>query len=304
MKRTLLPVVLFVLLVVIGACTASAPTSSDGVTPAAVALTGVYETTAQGRNGDIKVRTTLTDSAISKVEIISHTETAGLVDASLVEVPRRIVEGNTLAVDAVSGATITSNAIVAAVGKAIEAAGGNTADYMTASTQSGPVAVEEMTADVVVIGAGASGVTAATAAAESGAKVILLEKTGVIGGASNLSWAGRLYNTPIARASGIEEDVNAVVSQWVADMHWRVDASAVRQFVVQSSKTYDWLKDRGYETKFMKMGPNVMYVLPDYSLREGMLRTMLTESVEKNGGAVLTNTTGRELIVNDDGHIV
>src|SRR5699024_7996503 len=92
--------------------------------------------------------------------------------------------------DMVSGATITSTAIRQAVEDCIRQAGGDEAvaalSFVPEKTLS--TETESYEADVVVVGAGASGVTAATKANEAGAKVILVERTGIVGGCSLYSF--------------------------------------------------------------------------------------------------------------------
>lgn len=86
---------------------------------------GTYEGTAAGRNGDVVVSVTVSGGKIASVEVIQHEETAGLSDAAITEVPAAIVKKNSTKVDAVSGATVTSKAIMAATEAALANAGGN-----------------------------------------------------------------------------------------------------------------------------------------------------------------------------------
>ena len=85
---------------------------------------GTYSGTAAGRNGDIVVSVTVTNGKIASVDIVQHEETAGISDASIAEIPAAIVKKNSTKVDAVSGATVTSKAIMAAVDAALANAGG------------------------------------------------------------------------------------------------------------------------------------------------------------------------------------
>ena len=87
----------------------------------AIYKAGTYEATAEGRNGDVTVAVTVSDSKIEKVEVKDHKETAGIADGALEEVPA-IVKQNKADVDTVSGATITSNAIITATKDALKKA--------------------------------------------------------------------------------------------------------------------------------------------------------------------------------------
>ena len=84
---------------------------------------GTYTGTAPGKNGDVTVEVTLTSDAIKEVKVTEHQETAGISDPAIETVPAEIVEAQSLNVDLVSGATITSQAIVDAAKAALESAG-------------------------------------------------------------------------------------------------------------------------------------------------------------------------------------
>lgn len=143
---------------------------------------GTYTATGKGNNGDVTVEVTLSDSAITDVKIVAHAETAGLADPALEKIPAAIVAHNTLAVDTVSGATNTSAAIVAAVEDAIKQAGGDLETFQVPVEKS-PVEMKkvELQADVIVVGGGISGLSAALGAVDEGVEVILFEKTASFG---------------------------------------------------------------------------------------------------------------------------
>lgn len=130
---------------------------------------GVYTAQAKGNNGDVKVEVEFSPDAIVKVTVTDHQETPGLSAPAIEKIPQRIVDGQTLNVDAVSGATNTSNAILEAVADCVTQAGGE-AEGLKAKEAQANTAVEEMDADVVVVGGGASGSGAALAAAGVAAK--------------------------------------------------------------------------------------------------------------------------------------
>ena len=80
--------------------------------------------------------------------------------------------------DAVTGATMTSNAILTAVTDCIEQAGGNIEELKTKGLMLYALENEVIEADVVVVGSGIAGLSAAVTASEEGAKVVLIEKMG------------------------------------------------------------------------------------------------------------------------------
>ncbi len=266
---------------------------------------GTYTAEADGKDGKIKVEVTFSETEITDIKVVSQTETDGIGSTALDTIKEQVLGGQTLAVDAVSGATETSDGLLAAIEDAVAQAGGNIEllkGKVIAKENEGKV--EQLTADVVVVGAGASGVSAAVSAADKGARVILIEKTAVIGGASNLSWAGKFYNSSAALDSGLKVDIETEIANWIVNNHWRVDAAAIRQYVAKSGETYDWLAQKGYQTTFINFFGEQLHMLPPYADRQGLLKNMLDEAVVKNGGQVLTETTGKKLLTNDKGDVI
>ncbi|WP_310830728.1 FAD-dependent oxidoreductase [Paenibacillus pedocola] len=266
---------------------------------------GTYQAEADGKDGKIRVEVTL-DAAqtITDIKVVSQSETAGIGVEAMNKIKDEIIAGQTLAVDAVSGASESSNAVLAAVEDALKQAGSNVEAFKSREVaKAGEGKTEQLSADVVVVGAGASGVSAAVSAADKGAKVIIIEKTATIGGASNLSWAGKFYNSSAAVSSGLKISVEKEISDWIANNHWRVDAAAIRQYVTKSGDTYDWLAKKGYPTTFINFAGEQLHMLPAYDTRQGLLRAMLAESVEKGGGQVITETTAKKLITGANGEV-
>lgn len=169
--------------------------SCGSVAPAASAQykAGKYTAKAQGIHGDVEVIVTFSASKIEAIEIGEHSETPGISDPALENIPAKIVAGQTLKVDIVSGASYTSEAVLAAVAECVKLAGGNVEALKNkepAAAKSG--AAIEKNADVVVIGGGGAGLAAAVSAVQKGAKVILIEKAPALGG--NTIRAGGAYN--------------------------------------------------------------------------------------------------------------
>lgn len=280
---------------------------SGGAESATASYTaGTYTVESDEGYGDpIEIEVTFSDTEITGIEILNHSETDNIGGAALENLSEEIVGSQTLAVDVVSGATRSSQALLSAVEEAVMEADGDVELLQTEVEDDGEQVVENLEADVVVIGGGASGTSAAISAGDSGANVILIEKTGTIGGASNLSWAGKSYNSSAAEEADSEEiDIEEEISEWVEDNAWRVDASVIRQYVTESGETFEWLEEKGYVTEYMDLGGEQMHALPPYEEREDLLRTMLEESVEGNGGQVITETTAQELLSDEEGNII
>ena len=156
---------------------------------------GTYTGEGKGRNGTITVEVTVKAGKLDAVKVVKHTETVGISDAAVADFPKAIVAAQSTAVDAVAGATMTSEGIRQAVAQAIQKAGGDPAQFAAAvvKKKAAKKLVKE-NADIVVVGAGGSGISAAVKAETLGANVILIEKMPVIGGATALN-AGTLIAT-------------------------------------------------------------------------------------------------------------
>ena len=156
----------------------SASTSSDA------GVSGDFTATAKGFGGDVSVTLTLTDSVITGCTAEGKDETEGVGSQAIAKMPGEIAESGSIAVDGVSGATITSTAIKEAAAAALTAAGLNPDDYKTAVENNAAAEDSTVDADVVVVGAGGAGMTAAITAAAEGKSVVILESQSMVGGNS------------------------------------------------------------------------------------------------------------------------
>ena len=155
-----------------------ASTSSDA------GVSGDFTGTAKGFGGDVSVTLTLTDGAITGCTAEGKDETEGVGSQAIAKMPGEIAESGSIAVDGVSGATITSTAIKEAAAAALTAAGLNPDDYKTAVENNATAEDSTVDADVVVVGAGGAGMTAAITAAAEGKSVVILESQSMVGGNS------------------------------------------------------------------------------------------------------------------------
>ena len=155
-----------------------ASTSSDA------GVSGDFTATAKGFGGDVSVTLTLTDGAITGCTAEGKDETQGVGSEAIAKMPGEIAESGSIAVDGVSGATITSTAIKEAAAAALTAAGLNPDDYKTAVENNATAEDSTVDADVVVVGAGGAGMTAAITAAAEGKNVVILESQSMVGGNS------------------------------------------------------------------------------------------------------------------------
>ncbi|QMV14540.1 flavocytochrome c [Vibrio spartinae] len=145
---------------------------------------GTYDVHALGHGGALPMKVAFSENKIESIEIDTGNETEGLADVVFVRIPDKIIEGQTLNVDALSGASETSHAVLDGVAKAVKLAGVNP-DILrrrpkpASSLNKGD---EEYTCDVVVIGGGGAGLSAAATVLQQGKRAIVLEKYPAVGG--------------------------------------------------------------------------------------------------------------------------
>ena len=172
--------------------------------------------TAKGFGGDVTVTLTIENGVITAAKAEGADETPGVGTPALEQLPAAMVAGNTVNVDTISGATWTSNGVIEAAKAALIAAGLNPENYMTkVETVKAEDAVLE--ADVVIVGAGGAGMTAALTAAEKGAKVIIIESQAAVGGNSVRATGGMNAgdtpyqdNAAFGESAGVEKTLASV----------------------------------------------------------------------------------------------
>ena len=176
-------------LLLAGAMFLTACGGSASSTSAASGVSGSFTGTAKGM-GEVSVTLTLTDNVITDCTAKGDEETPGIGSVVIEQFPGEVVEGNTINLDSISGATITSNAFVEAAKAALTEAGLNPDDYMAKADKTANGETVSYDADVVVIGAGGAGMTAAMTAADAGQKVVILESQAMVGGNSARATGG------------------------------------------------------------------------------------------------------------------
>ena len=292
MKKSVFAVVLAVLLL---------------VSAGAMAMTaGTYEGEGNGIGGPVKVAVTVSETAIESVEIVSHSETAGISDPAIEKIPAAIVEGQTLAVDAVAGASVTSGAILTAVEQALAEAGADIeALKVKAETEAAAGETVEMTADVVVIGAGGAGVAAAVEACDAGAKVVLLEKMAAIGGttATSQGLVGG-YESKFTKEMDVHYTFEEMYANLMGNASYRLDPTLTGITIEKSGETIDWMADR--------MGMNFYQVTVGYGPLTMMhwienagvgMKTAMEATLEGSSVELMLETRATELLMNEDGSV-
>lgn len=148
---------------------------------------GKYIGKAEGHNGSIEVEVEFSEDKILAINIVSSEETEHLAKLVFENIPAQVMEEQTLKVDSVTGATVTSFALKNAITDAIVKAKGDPKLLNKESTKQLGDETIELDTDVVVVGGGSAGISAALSAEQKGLSVILLEKNSMLGGHTALS---------------------------------------------------------------------------------------------------------------------
>ena len=210
---------------------------------------GTYDAAAGGIDGDVTLHVTFSEDAITDITV-DHNETEGIGSVAIEELTKQALEGQGVPVDTVSGATVSSTAFITALTDAIGQAGGEVRTVQ-ASQEAPAEETEYVTdADIIVIGGGAAGMTAAVTASENGASVILLEKSARLGGntpaAANgtnaadakVQLADAQYQEAQASVEGLEE---------LQLQNELARENLVKAFAENSGETIDWISGLGVE---------------------------------------------------------
>ncbi|WP_277143109.1 MULTISPECIES: FAD-dependent oxidoreductase [unclassified Lactobacillus] len=203
---------------------------------------GIYQAQDMGHGGPIAVAVSVQNNKIAAVKIISESETRGIADKPLKELPDKIVQEQTYAVDAVSGASMTSAGIKNAVKKALEQAG--TVDT-TAKSDNEDSQTHSLETDVVIVGAGPSGLAAAVTAGEQGLKAVVFEKNGNIGGTGSMGMGPLGIDTQIQKDNFNDLSVEEAFNEHMNYTHYRVNAALVKKYFAKSAETIEWLQKMG-----------------------------------------------------------
>lgn len=273
----------------------------------ALAMTaGTYEGEGSGIGGTVKVAVTVSENEIEKVEVLEHSETAGICDPAIERLPAEIVRKQSLAVDTVAGATITSKAILAAAEGALTAAGADIEALKTpAEEEAVPGQTIEKTVDVVVLGAGGAGVAAAIEAYDAGASVALLEKMPQIGGTTATS-QGMIgaYESKFTKERDVHYTFEEMYGNLMNNASYRLDPELTRVTIEQSGETIDWMAERlgmSFYDVIVGYGPLQMMHLVEGA--GGAMKTAMETALAGSGVELMLETRATEILMNEDGSV-
>ncbi|MDO5695547.1 MAG: flavocytochrome c [Eubacteriales bacterium] len=206
---------------------------------------GTYEGEAEGMNGPLKVSVKVSEDKIEDIEILSSEETGALTEEVFRQLREGIIGQQGLTCDAVSGASTTTEAYIQAVSDAVVKAGATLKNFKAVklSLDDG-VRIDRTDFDVIVVGAGGAGYSAAITAAENGADVLMLEKMAVTGGNTLIS--GSAIAAPgndLQKKEGIEDSADQLYEDILKGGDNKNDPELVRVLADGALPAYEWLRD-------------------------------------------------------------
>lgn len=303
MKKLSKIILALLLMLSISACSTS--NTDDDTTSEAMFTAGTYACSAKGNNGDVELEVTFSDNAIDAINVTAQAETAGLGDTAIENIIAEILEKQTLAVDTVTGATNSSNAVINAVKDCVTQAGGDVEAFSQAVAET-EKQEETLEADVVVVGGGGAGLTAAIKAAEEGLNVILVEKTATLGGALGVSGGNQVVSGSSLQAeAGVSNDnVETMVADFKANgANLNVD-ELITLYAENVGTATDWLNSYVGVAYDMAGG---LHVLAEYSVdRElayegggAQAAATMSDFLKNTDATILTETRATKLLTTD-----
>ena len=267
------------------------------------AADGTYSATAQGFGGDITVDVTLSGGKIADVKIVGDSETPGLGAVAVEKMPAQLLEAQSADVDGVAGATVSTSAIRAAFGDALAKAGVDASTLVKqVAAQTAEKTQETRDVDVVIVGAGGAGMSAAITAKQQGKTVLLLEKMPYVGGNTTKATGGmNAAETHYQAEQGITDSVEQFVEDTMKGGHNINNPDLVRTLAEKSADAINWLDEIGAplpKVSFSGGATNARIHAPaDGSGVGSYLVNCFSETMEKLGIEVLLETKANEIIM-------
>ena len=261
---------------------AAGPKAADGN----LFIPGTYTETATGFGGEVSVTTTVSENKIEDVKITGDHETENIGTFAVQMLGERILAAQSPNVDALTGATVTSNAILGAFKKTLTAAGADMSAFAAAEDKGKALKkYEELTTDIVIIGAGGAGMTAAINATQAGKDVILVEMMPYAGGNTTKATGGmNAAETHYQKEQGIEDSVEQFIEDTMTGGHNINDRDLVTIMAENSAAGIDWLDSIGAP-------------LPKISFSGGATNQRIHAPEDGSGvGAYLVNTKATDLL--------
>ncbi len=285
---------------------ASGPKAADGN----LFIPGTYTGTAKGFGGDVEVEVEVTENNIESLNVTGDHETENIGTFAVSMLPDKILAAQSVNVDAISGATVTSKAILRALQDALKQAGCDISKLPEAEAvdANAPKSEETVDADICIVGAGGAGMTAAIKATENGKKVVVLEMMPYAGGNTTKATGGmNAAETHYQKEQGIEDSVETFIEDTMEGGHQINNRDLVTIMAEKSAAAIDWLDSIGAplpKVSFSGGATNQRIHAPEDGSGVGaFLVTRFLNKMDELGINVMYETRATDLIF-EDGAVV
>lgn len=309
--RKIVGMLLVVVLVGAGLISSFATMSSASAQDSLSFEPGTYTGVSDGFGGSVEAIVTVTETSIESIQVIADGETGEIGSAAIAEITDSIIKTQSLAIDVVSGATVSSTAVLAAIEDALNQAGADLGYLKDAANKLAIEVVEQedLTTDVVVIGAGGAGMAAAIEAALAGKQVVILEQSSVIGGNTNRATGGMNASETYVQAElGVEDSNDQFYEDTFVGGYELNDPELLRNMVEHSAGTLQWVNDLGADltdVSFSGGATNSRIHKPkDGSAVGPVLVKVLKDKLDELEVPFYLESEATSLITNDAGAVV
>ncbi len=189
-----------------------------------------------------EVEVTVSADKIESIEVLSCSDTPGFKDPAIDLMPQRIVEAQSLYVDTVSGATFTAAAIASATCKCLQEAGADLVGFAKSTPRS--EATEELSCDLVIVGAGLTGTSAALRASDAGIDTIIIERTHRVSGTGACSSGPFAVEAAMDAPAGMTMTADEAFAIRMQEDQGRTNAPLVRLIIHNTGQMIDWIQER------------------------------------------------------------
>lgn len=250
-----------------------------------------------GKYGPFKVEVTLENSEIKNINVIESSE-SGFTAPVIQQLTKEIIDSNSVEVDVVTGATLTSFALKNAVSDAVKKSGATlTAKEVKVEAEK----VEDLTTDIVIIGAGGAGLTAAIEAKNAGANVIVVEKNAFMGGNTNYATGGmNAAGTKYQAEKGIQDSPELYYADTMKGGKNLNNPDLLKMLTEKSADTLYWLESLGADLHEVGasggQSVNRIHKGPGGMPVGTHLMNVFTDQINKLGIEVKLNTKAVEIL--------
>ncbi|MDQ0222340.1 FAD-dependent oxidoreductase [Streptococcus moroccensis] len=260
---------------------------------------GTFIGTGEGQHGNYDVEVQILDGKLLSVKVLGDHGSPAYPDNAASLIPGRIVAAQSTEVDAVSGATVSSHAIMDAVKDAMKKAG---------LQEEQDLSDREILVDVAIVAAGPAGLAAAVTAAEAGLSVVVFEKQSITGGTANMGMGPLGINTKIQKAMFNDLSVKDALTKQMEYTHYRVDSGLVQTYFNLSADTIEWLEEMGVKFagafRYFKESEATWHIVDNEGkIGPGAAAPMnkaMTERAKSLGVTFYLNTPVEELLVENN----